>query len=310
MSKQRRIAMPRLPWIRFLCLGFVGLLCSLGCQGSAKGPVPIRIDVSGSSTLAPLVAEAAKRFEAAHPNFRVEVQTGGSSRGIRDVRAGLVDLGMSSRLLKETELEGVECHTIAWDGVAFVVHEDNPVNSLSDQQLREIYTGKLTNWRQVGGRDAPIVVSNRAEGRSELSLVGDHLGIQPVDFKADLVDGETQQSIKTIVNNAHAIGYTSIGAAQHARDAGEPLKLLPLGGVEATTESVRSGKFPLARPLIVLRAAAGTAAQSAKDEFLAYLESSSVDDIASSLGYVPPRRDREPATARLTGGKPGHRDGG
>lgn len=250
-----------------------------------------RLRLSGSSTLAPLVAEAAIRFEKAHPNVRILVQTGGSSRGIRDVHAGVVDIGMASRDLKTDELDGVITQAVAWDGVAFAVHRDNPIAKLDKQLLRDIYTGKVQRWSDLGGPEEPIVVSNRAEGRSELTLITDYLDVKASDIQADVIDGETQQSIKTVETNRNAIVYTSIGAAQHAMKLGSPIKLLPLDGIVATTSNVQSGAFPVARPLLLVRKQPSNENMDAIEQaFVRFLLSEKIDDITTNLGFVPPQR--------------------
>ena len=248
-----------------------------------------RLTLTGSSTIAPMISEIARQFEKDHPGVRVDVQTGGSSRGIRDAKNGVADIGMSSRALKPAELTGLKTKTIGWDGVAFVVHADNPVGELTREQLIDIYTGRVDNWLALGGNDAPIVVSNRAAGRSELELIVKFLGLKPTDIKADVIDGETQQSIKTVTTNVNAIVYTSVGAAHHAAQQGEPIKLLPLGGVFPTIETVRSGEFPLARPLVLIQPAESS--NNLARAFVRYAASSKVDNVTRSLGYVPPNRD-------------------
>jgi phosphate transport system substrate-binding protein len=111
--------------------------------------------LTGSSTVAPLVGEIAKQFEALHPGVRVDVQSGGSSRGVADARRGLADIGMVSRDLKPEE-QDLTALTIARDGVSVILHRDNPVVALSDEQIVAIYKGDITNWSEVGGNDAPI----------------------------------------------------------------------------------------------------------------------------------------------------------
>src|SRR6202043_36097 len=103
-----------------------------------------KIVVTGASTIAPLAAEIGKRYEELHPGVRVDVQTGGSSRGVNDVRQGLNDVGMVSRPLKadENDLHGF---AVANDGVTVILHKDNPVSSLSSPQIVDVYTGKITN---------------------------------------------------------------------------------------------------------------------------------------------------------------------
>ena len=247
-----------------------------------------KLVVTGSSTIAPLVAEIASQFEDQHSGVRIDVQTGGSSRGIRDTHAGVADIGMSSRHLKPSELASVETRIMAWDGVTFVIHKDNPVDTLSHQQLKEIYTGVNMDWSNVGGDKGKIVVSNRANGRSELDLVSDFLEVKPSQFRADVVDGETQQSLKTVITNKNAITYTSIGAAQDAVKRGEPIKLLPLNGVAASSDSVSSGEFPLARPLVLIFKNSGSSSKRELIEtFLKFSCSAKAADATVSLGFVP-----------------------
>jgi len=262
-----------------------------GGSSTKHDPSGIRgkLVLTGSSTIAPLVQQMATRFEVVHPGVRIDVQTGGSSRGIRDAQTGAADLGMSSRKLKADELELVETTVVAWDGVAFVVHLDNGIDQLSVQQLRDIYTGKIQSWDQVGGSKERIVVSNRASGRSELDLVSDYLKLKPGDIEADVVDGETQQSLKTVINNKKAITYTSVGAAQDAIDRGEKIKLLPLGNVSASPATVQSGEFPLARPLILISKidASGNSDKAELIEaFLKFATSADVADEIAGLGFV------------------------
>lgn len=216
----------------------------------AQGPDSLsgKLTITGSSTVAPLVAELGKRFESLHPDVRVDVQTGGSSRGIADVRRGLADIGMASRALKDQERD-LHHFTIARDGISIILHKDNPVSQLDDRQIVDIYTGKIVNWRAVGGRDAPIVVVNKAEGRATLELFLGHFHLRNADIKAHVIVGDNEQGIKTVAGNPDAIGYVSIGTAEYDVTHRVPIKLLPIGGVPATLASVRNGAFPLSRPL-------------------------------------------------------------
>ena len=170
-----------------------------------------------------------------------------------------------------------------------MVHADNPVVSLSTDQLIAIYTGEVDDWQVLGGADAPIVVSNRAAGRSELELVAKHLGLDVAEMRSNVVDGETMQAMKTVSANVHAIGYGSLGAAQLAIDEGAPLRLLPLDGVPASLDAVRAGTYPLARPLVLLQSREKENQWAQK--FGRYALSSKVDALTLSLGYVPPARN-------------------
>lgn len=242
-----------------------------------------KLVLTGSSTIAPLAAELGKRFEKLNPGMRVDVQSGGSSRGVNDVRIGLVDIGMASRALKDEEKD-LKRFIIALDGIGIVLHTSNPVKALTKQQVIDIYTGKITNWREVGGKDGRITVVNKAEGRSTLELFTHYYKLKNSDIKAQVVIGDNQQGIKTVAGNAGAIGYVSIGAAEFESGNGTPIKLLPMEGVVASVENVRNGSFPLARPLNLVTQTEPTGLAK---KFIDFSRSKAVDDLIEAQFFVP-----------------------
>lgn len=250
---------------------------------SAKKQLSGRLTVTGSSTVAPLVAEIGKRFEVRNPGVRVDVQSGGSSRGIADARSGLADIGMVSRALKPEE-QDLQSFAIARDGIGMIVHRDNPVRALTDQQIVDIYTGKIADWSEVGGRAGPITVVNKAEGRSTLELFLHYFKLTSSQIKAHVVIGDNQQGIKTVAGNPGAIGYVSIGTAEVEGARGTPIRLLPIGTVDATVENIRNGSFPLARPLnLVTRAEPAGLAKA----FIDFARSGEVHDLVEAQFFVP-----------------------
>ncbi|HEY9769246.1 MAG TPA: phosphate ABC transporter substrate-binding protein [Coleofasciculaceae cyanobacterium] len=242
-----------------------------------------KLVLTGSSTVAPLAAEIGKQFEAEHPDVRVDVQTGGSSRGIADARNGVADIGMVSRSLKEEEKD-LQSFAIARDGIGVILHQDNPAQSLSDEQIVEIYTGKIDNWQQVGGNNAPITVVNKAEGRSTLELFLDYFELENSQVKASVVIGDNQQGIKTVTGNPNAIGYVSIGTAEFSINNGVPIKLLPLNEIAATTGNIQNETFPLSRPLNLVTK---TQPQGLDQEFIEFAQSPQVHDIIKNQDFVP-----------------------
>jgi len=278
------------PWLSSLTMQKLApsmvllIVVSLSLPASAADQLTGKLVITGSSTMAPVVSEIAKRFESSHPGVRIDVQTGGSSRGITDVREGLADIGMSSRALKDPEKGGLTSSLLARDGVCFLVHKNNPIAELSDQQIRDIFTGKLTNWKQVNGHDAPITVINRADGRSELELFSHHFQVKPTDMKAHLIAGDNEQGIKTLAGNPNAIIYMSVGTSEYDAAQGVPLKLLPLNGVAATTANVRNGSFPFARPLVLVTK---SDAKPLTKEFVEFALSSRIHGVIRELSFVP-----------------------
>lgn len=249
------------------------------------GQTPQKLVLTGSSTVAPLVAEIARRYESLHPEVRIDVQSGGSSRGVNDARSGVADIGMVSRALKPEEAD-LHADTIALDGIGIILNTANPVAELGAEQIVAIYTGRITDWKAVGGPDAPIVVVNKAEGRSTLELFLQHFRLRTSDIRPQVVIGDNQQGIKTVAGNPDAIGYVSIGSAEYEAGHGVAIKLLPLDGVAASVANVRNRSFPLSRPLNLVTLPDASAL--ARD-FIAFARSERVHDIVEAQYFVPPQ---------------------
>ncbi|MEM7793769.1 MAG: phosphate ABC transporter substrate-binding protein [Cyanobacteria bacterium P01_C01_bin.118] len=268
-------------------LGVVALtiagLSACSSPASTSGDLQGKIILTGSSTVAPLASELGKRFEEEHPNVRVDVQTGGSSRGLADARSGQADIGMMSRDLANDEND-VTAHAVAKDGVAIVIHTDNPVVALTPEQVVDLYKGEITQWSAVGGNDASVSVVNKAEGRSTLEVFLKHFDLKNSDINAQVIIGDNEQGIKTITGNPDAIGYVSIGAAENSIARDEPLKLLPLEGVEPSTVSVQDGSFPLSRTLNFVTSGEPETLTKA---FIDFAQSPEVHDIVEQQNFVP-----------------------
>lgn len=283
----------RAPQRHARCLPVVLLLAILvsgGCDQSGSqqqtehaGKLQGNLVLTGSSTIAPLANEIAKRFESLHPGVRIDVQTGGSSRGIADTRRRIADIGMASRALNAEESD-VTGHVIAMDGVCMILHRDNPVTALTDAQIKDIFTGKITNWSQVGGSDAPITVVNKAEGHATLEVFLHHFKLKNQQIKPGVVIGDNEQGIRTVAGDPYAIGYVSIGTADYAATHGIAIRLLPLNGIPATVANVQDGSFPMSRPLnLVTQGSISPLAQA----FINYAQSSAVDDLVEAQYFVP-----------------------
>ena len=241
-----------------------------------------RLTLTGSSTIAPVISDLGKAFEQANPGTRIDVQTGGSSRGVSDARSDRADIGMVSRALYEDEND-LTAYPFAMDGVAVIIHSSNPVSELSREYIISIFTGKITNWQELGGEDRPITVVNKAEGRSTLELFLAFFKLSNSDIKAQVVIGDNQQGIKTVTGNPGAIGYVSIGTAEFEAEFGTPIKLLPMDGINPTTARVADGSFPLSRPLnlVTTGPAEGLAAR-----FIDYARSAAANELIKEHFFV------------------------
>lgn len=257
-------------------------LCFLIQACSPSVPESTKLLLTGSSTVAPLMTAIAERYQITHPDVVIEVQTGGSNKGVEDVRTGANDIGMASRALKPEE-QDLTAFTVAQDGIALVVHQSNRIQTITPQQAVDIYTGNLSNWKTLGGDDSSITVLNKTANHATLELFAKHFKLEPESIVADRLVGDNTEMIETILENPSAIGYVSIGAAEYKIVNGIPLKMMSLEGVPATVQSVSKGIFPLSRPLnlITKEEPAGV-----KKEFIDFARSPAVEDIVQAQAFV------------------------
>lgn len=272
---------------------FLFVLCTLmaavspGCGQHHSSPegggLNGKLTLTGSSTVAPLAAELAKRFEQLHPNVRIDVQSGGSGKGIADARTGVADIGMASRALKKGEAD-LTAHQIAADGVGLIVHSSNPVLELTNEQIVSIYTDQVRRWNEVGGRDVPITVVHKAEGRATLEVFLAYFQMKNPAIKPDVIVGDNEHGVKTVAGSEGAIGYVSIGTAEADMKAGVPIRLMSVAGVAATTANVASGEFPMSRPLNYVT---GDDPSQLSIAFIEFCQSKEVHDLIVSQYFVP-----------------------
>lgn len=275
--------------VNFLAMAMIAVVMGCGPNGessnsaAASNQLRGKLVITGSSTVAPLVTEIAKRFEQLHPEVRIDVQTGGSGKGIADARNGISDIGMASRPLKPDENDLV-AHQIAADGVGMIIHQSNPIRELTDTQIIDIYSGKIKNWKDVGGQNQPLIVVHKAEGRATLEVFLQYFHLDNSIIKADVIVGDNQHGVKTVAGAQGSIGYVSIGTAEAEIKFGTPIQLLPIGGVPASTATVASGQFPVSRPLNLVTI---DSKNDLANQFINYCQSIAVHDLITAQHFVP-----------------------
>lgn len=245
---------------------------------------PQRYLITGSSTVHPVMQTIAERLHEADPALVIDVETGGSSRGIHDARQREADAGMASRELKPEERAGLDIYPVAYDGVAMIAHASNPITGLTDEQVRAVYTDRVNVWSEIGGGEGEIFVVNKAEGRATLEVFLGFFGLQVSDIHADAVVGDNAQGVRMVATNPQALGYVSVGEAIGAVERGEPIKLLSLDGVVPTIESVADGSFPLRRTLYLFFP---DAVDAVGQRILDYLHGPAGEDVVRQHGFVP-----------------------
>ncbi len=271
----------------FLAIALVIVLVPFSVHGGASpaNGDSGRVRVSGSTTLLSLIQEASVRFNEANPDVRVDVQGGGSSAGITQLRSGIVDIANSSRDLGENELsEGFVGHNIAFDIIQVVVNPANPVSNLSPEQLRRIYTGEIRNWRAVGGRNEEIVliVRDHASGTRE---VFDEEGLgstadKPVISFASAIEGTSNGFVQEVVRTTpNAIGYLSFGFSKK----GSGVKTLKIDGVEPSIKNALSGDYGVARWLYMFTKGEATGPTA---DFIDFVASEAFQQDVLSQEYV------------------------
>ena len=220
-------------------------------------PTPAGIGLSGeiteagSTTVQPLAERLAEAFSAKHPEVEITVQGGGSSVGVKSAGQGTVDVGAASREVKESELQkypDLKVFTIARDGIAIVAHPDVPVDGLTKEQVKDIFAGEITNWKEVGGPDKPIVVVSREEGSGTRAAFEEMvMGKEGPPIVDMAILQPSNGAVRTTVSTTpDSIGFLSFGYLD------ESVKALAIDGVEATEANAASGAYPIVRPLNLL----------------------------------------------------------
>lgn len=277
----------------FLAIGFT--FVGIGCvdknqNGSDSTTGKQSIIVKGSDTVLPLSQAEAEEFMNKNPEKKITVIGGGSGVGIAALIDGEVEIAMASRTMKESEIEKAKINginpvekVIAWDGIAVVVNPENPVSQLTFEQLKAIYDGNISNWRDVGGEDRKITVISRDSSSGTYEYFKEEI-LKERNYRQDaLVQLTTGAIVQEIAQNKGAIGY--IGYAYL-----EPrIKSLALDSgdgtfVPATEEKILSGEYPLARQLYYYT---NGEPQGLTKEFIDFVMSPEGQNIVSEVGYFP-----------------------
>jgi phosphate transport system substrate-binding protein len=256
------------------------VLGGAGCQ--PPPPNTKNVVVTGSVVMAPLVQDIANRFEATHPGVRIDVQRGVSDRGIEDTQRGLADIGMVARGLRAKEM-ALHAHPIALDGLCLIVHKSNPLQSLNNSQIIGIYTRQLTNWKQLGGPNQPILTITQTDGTALATLFQEHFNFKAGQVRADRTATSNAECMHLVARQPGAIGYVSI-SARESPDSDPGVHPLAYEGVPATLANVRNGSYLLSRPLNLVTREEPT---DLVKEFIDFARSPAVVDLVEKMHFVP-----------------------
>lgn len=282
----RRYNIPRL----LLAVTVVLAACTM-MHGGCRRPKDNTVSVVGSTSIQPFAEMLSQEFNHRNPGMKIEVQGGGSTAGLMAVTDNLAEIGMCSRGLKEDEKAQYAFTVIALDGLAMVVHPSNPVAGLSKSQIREIFSGAKTNWRDLGGEDRTIHVITREEGSGTREAFQKLImGNERIYRKA--VTQESNGAVKELVlHDPAAIGFMSLGLVREGE-----LKALKVDGVMPTSQTVKAvqsnktattkaQEYPLVRPFLFVYCPGGPQREAAK-EFVKFVLSESGQAMLEKEGLV------------------------
>ena len=244
----KRIAMVMLAGALALSAVCTGCSKSQKSEGADRSAAPYTIEVGGSTSVTPLMELFAEEYQKIHSHIKVNINGTGSGDGINNA-GKLYQIGMSSRELTPAEQGmGLKEIIVAIDGIAVIVNSENQVSDLSLEQIKNIYTGAISDWSQVSGGEkrGRIAVISREEGSGTRGAFEELVGFQG-KLLAGATESTSTEAIKAgIVGNPDAIGYISLGSVD------DTVKAIAVGGVAALNDNVVNGTYKIARPFIVL----------------------------------------------------------
>ncbi len=270
----------QIPYLRGIgLLGVVMLVVILtvaGCVGKADK----KVATDGSTSMAKVIGALGEAFEQANSGVTFTYNPTGSGTGITAVSDGLCDIGLSSRALKDEELaKGMVGTTLAYDGIAVIVNTENPVSDLTLEQIAKIYTGEITNWKDVGGKDAEIVLIGREANSGTRDGFESITGTKDkCQYRQELT--ATGDVISAVGGNPNAIGYASVASVK------DTVTIVAVNGVTPSEATIKDGSYQIQRPFVLVTKADTPLSESAQ-AFFDFCLSEEAKDLITKAGVVP-----------------------
>ena len=284
---------------KMICFALAAVLALgvlAGCSNTAKpeqtkGTDPVstnapakelagNVATDGSTSMQKVINALGESFVGMNPNVNFTYNPTGSSGGIKAVSSGTCDIGLSSRALKDEEVnEGLVGTVLAYDGIAMIVNPENPVEDLDLETIAKIYTGEITNWSEIGGNDAEIVLIGREAGSGTRSGFEEIVGVvDACQYRQELTS--TGDVITAVASNPNAIGYASLASVK------DTVKAISVGGVAPSESTVKDGSYAIQRPFVLVTKDGVKLSETAQD-FWDYITSGEAKELISSAGVVP-----------------------
>jgi phosphate transport system substrate-binding protein len=242
-----------------------------------------RLVLRGSTTVYPLMSDIVERFVARNPGITIDLQSGGTGKGIAELRKRTADIAMVSRQLNESERD-LFSFPLCRDGAAVIVHRSNTAKGLSARQLSGVLTGKIANWKQLGARPGPIRLAWRTETQAIPEMILQQLKLKPGQVRSHQIILENADAVQFVASDPSAISIVALGVAERSVKSGSAIKLLAYEGVAASTRTVRDHTYLLSRPLILVTRSTPTALEK---RLIDYAVSGAVTDLHEKHGFVP-----------------------
>ena len=274
-----------------LCLALLVMMSLVACSGKTStddenvngGSTTTEtktVSTDGSTSMEKVIGALGESFMANNEGVNFTYNPTGSGSGITAVSEGRCDIGLSSRALKDEEkANGLVETVLAYDGIAIIINNDNPVTNISLEDLTKVYTGEITNWKDLGGNDGEIVLIGREAGS------GTRDGFETITntkdnckYRQELTS--TGDVITTVSTNPDAIGYASLASVK------DSVKALTVDGVTATEATIKDGSYPIQRPFVLVTKDGVTLSETAQS-FYDYATSADVSEIITAAGCVP-----------------------
>lgn len=274
-----------------IIIGVIGVLASVcvivgifaGCNGAKDVKASAQtVSTDGSTSMEKVIGYLSESYMADHDNVTVTYNPTGSGSGIQAVAEGRCDIGLASRNLKDEEKANLNETVVAIDGIAVIVNNENTVADLTIEQIASIYKGEITNWKEFGGADAPIVLIGRE------AASGTRDGFESITGTEDLCKysqelTSTGDVVQTVSSNPNAIGYASLASV------GDTVKAIKVEGVAPTTETIQNGEYKIQRNFVFVTRKDDKLSEAAQN-FFDFAANGQADDLIVKAGAVPVKR--------------------
>ena len=262
-----------------MCLGLAG--CG-GGSNSASDDISGKVSLNGSTSMEKFVNALSEGIKEKYPNLQLEAQFTGSGAGLEAVASKTTDIGDSSRALTDEEkAKGLEENIVAIDGIAMITDKNNKVTNVTKQQLTDIYTGKITNWKDLGGSDEAIVVIGREAASGTRGAFEELLEVKNKCAYAQELDS-TGAVLAKVAATPGAIGYVSLDVVD------KTVAALKLDGVDATEDNIKAGKYTLSRPFVMATKGSVSSQSELVQTWFNFVKSEAGKKVIKGVGLILP----------------------